>query len=529
MTQDNFSARAGVSAPNRLAAQAGARILRCSGTALEAAVATAAALAVVYPHMNSIGGDSFWLIRRRGEKPVAIRACGQAAAVADTAFYLARGYKSVPSRGPLATLTVPGTIRGWEALLNLRDAKGRLPLKTILADAIAWARDGFPVSASQARTTAASLAGLKNCPGFARVFLKEDGTAPCRGDVLKQPALARTLQMLAERGLADFYEGETAERICAELRALGSPLSESDFAAARAQQVEPLHLKAFGCDFYNLPEPTQGAASLAILGLMERAGADPSDLVGFVHSAVEAAKLAFEWRNRHVGDPRAMTVSTQAFLSDESLTTLFKSFDSASARPFGQKEAEGDTVWFGAADNEGTVVSCIQSIYWEYGSGVVLEDTGITMQNRGCAFTFDSSSPNCLRPGALPFHTLNPALAVLGDGRTIAYGTMGGEGQPQTQAAVILRHLSGMPLDRAIREPRWLIGRTWGDETAKLRLEPRFAPEVVEKLKAMGHDVEVLSEVFSDTMGHAGAVSLAVDGTVTGASDPRSDGAFEAA
>ena len=261
---------------------------------------------------------------------------------------------------------------------------------------------------------------------------------------------------------------------------------------------------------------------------MERFGAKPDDMAAFVHAAVEATKLAFAWRNKHVGDPRAMTASTQSFLSAQSLDTLAKSFDPGKACCFDEQQASGDTVWFGAADTDGTVVSCIQSIYWEYGSGLVLKDTGVTMQNRGCAFSFDERLPSALCPGALPFHTLNPAMAVTNDGRVIAYGTMGGEGQPQTQAAVILRHLAGMPLDRAIAEPRWLIGRTWGDNTAKLRLESRFAAGVVRSLIERGHDVEVLTEAFSDTMGHAGAVSKAADGVVTGASDPRCDGSFEA-
>ena len=177
-------------------------------------------------------------------------------------------------------------------------------------------------------------------------------------------------------------------------------------------------------------------------------------------------------------------------------------------------------------DKDGTALSAIQSIYWEYGSGVVLQDSGVTMQNRGCAFNFNENHPNCLRPGAVPFHTLNPAMAVTADNRVIAYGTMGGDGQPQTQTAVLLRHLAGMSLEEAIAAPRWLYGRTWGETSSRLRLESRFDPIVAEGLRALGHDVEVLAEPFSDLMGHAGALSLTAEGLVQGASDPRSDGAF---
>lgn len=520
--------QAGVSAPHFLAARAGRQILEAGGTALEAAVATAASLAVVYPHMNSIGGDSFWLIKKKGEAPVGVLACGQAAERASVDFYETRGLAAVPPRGAFAAVTVPGTIRGWQALLSLSGHPRRLTLKDILAPAIESAANGFPVSASQERTTMVSVDGLRDCPGFAEVFLDE-GKLPLKaGAILRQTALARTLQQLADVGLDDFYSGEICVQMGRELASEGSLLESSDFKACRARIVKPLHLRAFGQDFYNLPEPTQGVSSLAILGLMERFGPNPDDTTAFVHAAVEATKFAFAWRNKHLGDPRAMTRLPQDFLSAQSLDTLAKSFDPDKACRFEEQQAMGDTVWFGVADKDGTVVSCIQSVYWEYGSGLVLKETGVTMQNRGCAFSFDETSPNCLRPGALPFHTLNPAMVVTNDDRVIAYGTMGGEGQPQTQAAVILRHLAGMPLTQAIAEPRWLIGRTWGDNTAKLRLEPRFDPSVVKALSERGHDVEVLSEAFSDTMGHAGAVSKAADGSVSGSSDPRCDGCFEA-
>ena len=517
----------GVSAPHFLASKAGARILAAGGTALEAAVTTAATLAVVYPHMNSIGGDSFWLVKKKGESPVAVCACGQAAAKANVAWYGSLGLDAVPSRGSLAALTVPGTVRGWSQLLDLCDQPRKLSLRQLLSPAIEYACEGFAVSAGQVRTTASAVGMLKDCPGFARTFLKSDGTCFAPGERLRQPALGRTLTRLADDGLEDFYEGEVAERMCRELTALGSPLTKEDFKQCAARLVEPLQLKAFGHTFYNLPEPTQGVASLAILGLLERIGVHPADTVAFIHAAVESTKLAFAWRNRYVEDPTFMKCSTRDFLSDESLDALFERFDARAAARYDQRQASGDTVWFGVADKDGTIVSGIQSLYWEYGSGVVLGDTGVTMQNRGCAFTFDERQANCLRPGAVPFHTLNPAMVITNDRRVIAYGTMGGEGQPQTQAAVILRHLFGMPLDRALAEPRWLMGRTWGETTAKLRLESRFSADDVRQLRSLGHDVEVLGEPWSDVMGHAGAVSLDSDGRVTGASDPRCDGSFE--
>ena len=179
----------------------------------------------------------------------------------------------------------------------------------------------------------------------------------------------------------------------------------------------------------------------------------------------------------------------------------------------------------GAADASGLVVSYIQSLYWEFGSGVVLPRTGIVMQNRGASFSLDPRALNVLAPGRLPFHTLNPAIAVLADGRIMAYGTMGGDGQPQSQAALFTRHvLYRQPLDRALDAPRWLLGRTWGSTITNLRMESRFDGNLIDRLLSAGHDVDVLSDPYSDTMGHAGAVVLHANGTLEGAHDPRADG-----
>jgi gamma-glutamyltranspeptidase/glutathione hydrolase len=186
---------------------------------------------------------------------------------------------------------------------------------------------------------------------------------------------------------------------------------------------------------------------------------------------------------------------------------------------------EGDTIWMGAADASGLVVSYIQSLYWEFGSGCVLPATGVLMQNRGASFSLQAGALNYLTPGRLPFHTLNPALAVLKDGRIMAYGCMGGDGQPQTQSAIFTRHvLFGEPLAEAIDRPRWVLGRTWGAPRTALRLESRFDGNLIDALASAGHDVDVLPDAYSDVMGHAGAALLHEDGTLEGAHDPRADG-----
>jgi gamma-glutamyltranspeptidase/glutathione hydrolase len=230
-------------------------------------------------------------------------------------------------------------------------------------------------------------------------------------------------------------------------------------------------------------------------------------------------------RDRFVTDPDRIDGNLNRFLSLEFLDIEAERIDRKKAARWPQPYGEGDTIWMGAADASGLVVSYIQSLDWEFGSGCVLPATGILMQNRGASFSLDPKALNALAPGRRPFHTLNPALAALKDGRVMAYGTMGGDGQPQTQAAVFTRHITfRQPLDKALDAPRWLLGRTWGSTHTNLRLESRFDGNLVDRLMSAGHDVQVLDEAYSDTMGHAGAVVLHPDGSLEGGHDPRADG-----
>lgn len=511
-----------VCAPHHLAAQAGAAILREGGNAVEAMVAAAAAIAVVYPHMNSLGGDGFWLIAEPGREPVAIRACGPAAGLATAETYRAHDAQSIPTRGPLAALTLAGAVGGWAAALELAAHWGKtLPLSRLLETAIGHAREGVPLTRSQLALTHEKWPQLAEVPGFAACFAPQG--LPKQGDCHVNRRLGATLERLAQAGLDDFYRGDLARSMAADLEAVGSPLRLSDFEAYRAQRVEPLALDLRVGRVFNHPPPTQGVASLAILGLVERLRIAEAESFAHVHGVVEATKRAFRWRNAELGDPSAMREDPRHFLSAARLDAEVACIDPAQAAPWPELTRPGDTVWLGAADRDGRVVSYIQSIYWEFGSGVVLDQSGIQWQNRGAGFSLQPG-PNLLRPGALPFHTLNPALARLSDGRTLAYGTMGGEGQPQTQAAFFTRHvLFGQNLQAAISAPRWLLGRTWGEESTRLRLESRFSPELVEALARAGHAVQVVGP-FEDMMGHAGAVSCLPGGVFEGATDPRADG-----
>jgi gamma-glutamyltranspeptidase len=518
-------------APHALAAQSALAVLREGGNAIEATVAAAATIAVVYPHMNSIGGDAFWLIHVPGHPPRAIDASGAAAARASIDFYRGRGLAAIPFRGGVAANTVAGTVAGWDLALELSRSRlgGRLPPSRLLADAMHYAAAGIPVTRSQTQTTAAKLDGLKGQPGFDETFLA-GGAPPMTGASFRQKRMATTLSHLARVGLDDFYRGELAQSIAEDLAAAGSPVAIDDLRAHRALWREPLALQHSLGQLYNVPPPTQGLVSLLILGILDELKIGSVDPGGadYVHLCVEAAKQAFAIRDRHITDPALMKVDARSFLEQAKVRELAARVDPKQAAPWGAGRGPADTIWMGVIDGEGRAVSFIQSLYHEYGSGVVLRQSGITWQNRGCSFSLDDQALNALRPGRKPFHTLNPALAVLADGRTMVYGNMGGDGQPQTQSAVFTRcAVFGMNPQEAIAAPRWLLGRTWGQTSDTLKLESRFAPAVVERLRQMGHEVELLGD-YDELVGHAGALIRQANGMLEGGTDPRSDGGVAA-
>jgi oxamate amidohydrolase len=519
--------RAVVAAPHAAVVAAGRDMLAEGGNALEAMVAMAAAIAVVYPHMNHLGGDGFWLLREPTGRIRALMAAGPAGSLATPTFYREHGYDAIPPR-PLAALTVPGAVGGWMLALEAAAAHGgRLPLPVLLAPAIRHARVGVPVSRSQARMTAGRLAELKDVPGFADVFVP-DGKPPLAGASLRQNALADTLDQLAHAGLDDFYRGDVGREIAADLQAIGSPVTRADLEGFCAEPAEPLSLSLQVGTVHNTPPPTQGLASLMILGLFERLRVAEAESFDHLHGLVEATKRSFHIRDRFVTDPAHMQRAPESFLQPAVLDSEALRIDRRKAAPWPPPGGAGDTVWMGAADASGLVVSYIQSLYWEFGSGCVLPRTGVLMQNRGASFSLERGAANPLAPGRVPFHTLNPALAVLNDGRILAYGTMGGDGQPQTQAALFTRHvLFRQALDKALDAPRWLLGRTWGSEQTALRVEARFDGNLLDRLLSAGHDLEVLPDGYSDLMGHAGAVVLHPNGTLEGAHDPRADGGAE--
>jgi gamma-glutamyltranspeptidase/glutathione hydrolase len=509
-----------VAAPHAAAAHAGRDVIAEGGNAIEAMIAMAATIVSVYPHMNHVGGDGFWTLRDRAGRVRVIDAAGPAGARVRREIY--RDHETIPGRGPLAALTVPGAIGGWSLAREAAQAAGgHIPLDVLLAPAIRFARDGYTVTRSQARLTDEKLSELAGVPGFAATFLV-DGKPPAEGATLKQAALAATLDHLAHAGLDDFYRGDVGREAAADLERIGSPIMRDDLAAFRARLRDPVELPLRAGTVYNTPPPTQGLASLVVLGLFERLDVKEAEGFDHIHGLVEATKRALRLRDRVIADDES--VSTERYLTTAFLAAEAAKIDRRKAARWPAPFGEGDTIWMGAADADGNVVSYIQSVYWEFGSGCVLPRTGVLMQNRGASFSLDSKALNPLAPGRRPMHTLNPALAALRDGRVMAYGTMGGDGQPQTQGALFTRHVVfGQPLADAIDRPRWLLGRTWGSEHTNLRMESRFDENLLDRLSGAGHDIAVV-EPYSDTMGHAGAVVLHPDGMLEGAHDPRADG-----
>ena len=513
-------------APHAAAAEAAVDILREGGNAIEAMVAAAATISVVYPHMTAIGGDAFWLIHEPGKAPIAIDACGAAAQTATLDFYREANVSSIPIRGPLAANTVAGTISGWDAALEVSKSwRGKMPLSMLLGCAVQRAREGIIITHSQYASTTAKLEELSPQPGFAESFLVNN-LAPATGSRFAMPRLANTLEYLAKAGLQDFYRGDISQSIAKDLASVGSPVSRDDLVRHQALFREPLSVKHSLAALYNMTPPTQGVVSLLILAILDKIGLKGLDPLGaeYVHLCVEATKQAFAIRDNYVTDPSDMAIHAQSLLDADIVATLAAKVKRDRAAAWGKNAKPGDTVWMGVIDKEGRAVSFIQSIYHEFGSGIVLIESGVNWQNRGASFSLDPKALLAIKPGKKPFHTLNPALALFNDGRVMPYGTMGGDGQPQTQCALFTRIANfGMNPQDAIAAPRWLLGRTWGNPSDTLKLESRFDAAVFEGLRARGHEVESLGE-FDESVGHAGALIRARDGGLTGGFDPRSDG-----
>jgi gamma-glutamyltranspeptidase/glutathione hydrolase len=526
--QEARSSRGVAAAPHALAAESARDVLREGGNALDAAVAGVADIAVVYPHMNGIGGDSFWLIfdGRRGAVR-ALNAAGRAAGAAELARYRARFGDQLPTRGGASAITVPGTVSGWWEIhrYSVERLGSRMGWPRLLAPATAHARDGVALSAGQRRVAAAAPALFDDTalPEVRATLWPVYHPRHLESGRLVQRDLAASLGALAADGASALYGGALGRRVADAAAAAGSPLRLDDFVRHRADWVEPVRMPYRDGVAVSFPPPTQGFAALAILGILERFDVASLAEDAYVHLAVEATRLAFEDRDRYLADPAFADVPVARCLDRAYLAERARMIDPAKTRSSAGGSASGDTIALVTADDQGHAVCVIQSLYHEYGSGVVADGTGIILQNRGAFFSLDPSHPNCLAPGKRTAHTLIPSMYLVGDRPRFVYGTMGGEGQPQTQAALVTRLVDrGYGIQAAVEAPRWLFGRTWGDTSRALRLEDRFGRPVADALAARGHEVAVV-EGWSDLMGHAQVLAMGTE--LTGASDPRADGA----
>ncbi|OJX81780.1 gamma-glutamyltransferase family protein [Magnetospirillum sp. 64-120] len=529
MLNTPMARRGMVSTPHHLASQAALSVLREGGNAIEAAIAAASTLAVVYPHMNGLGGDGFWLIAEPGKPPVSIDGSGASGAKVDLDLYKSARLKAVPAKGPLAANTVAGVVSGWQAALDVSGHwGGGMPLERLFEDATHYARQGFAVTNHQALCTTRNLAALRKAPGFSALFLNKN-KVPTVGSIQTLPALADTLDRLAERGLDDFYRGEVARAVADDLKAAGSPLKAEDLARHRSMRRRPLSLALPSGTLFNTAPPTQGLASLILLGVFQRLGVEKSGDFAWVHGLVEATKKAYRVRDAHVTDPHRMSVHATTYLTDPMLDALAEEIDPAQATPWGRQAGDGDTVWLGVIDGQGRAVSYIQSLFHAFGSGVTLPQTGIVWHNRGFSFSLDPEHRNSLEPRRKPFHTLSPALARLKDGRTLVWGSMGGDSQPQIQAQLFTRTvLFGESPQAAVAAPRFALGRSLdGAAPSGLLVEGRFDPALLQELSKAGHDIQQARD-FDSALGHAGMVIRRADGTLEGAADPRADGSVAA-
>lgn len=518
--------RAAVAAPHPAAAAAGQAVLEAGGNALEAMLAVAATIAVVYPHMNGIGGDNFWIIREPSGRVRAIEAVGFAGKHATIDRYKALGLNTIPVRGPQAALTVPGVVGGWSMAKAMAEENGgKLPRDMLLHHAIAAARDGHAVGASEARYAVKEEAAVLGIPFFKETYFK-DGEKPPEGWMRKLPALAATLQQISDVGYDDLYRGDIAREMARDLESIGSAVTREDLAAFKPFERTPLKAELSDSTIYMPPPPSQGLGAQLMLGILDQISVQNSENAAHIHAFVEAVKRANRIRDKVVTEQDRLREDPQAYLTRDRFQREAARIDLSRAAPWPlPPEDDGDTVWCGAIDSNGMAVSLIQSIFWEYGSGCVLPKTGILMQNRGLGLSLDPSSLNALKPGRRPFHTLHAPMAIFDDGRICSYGSMGGEVQSQITSQNFLRYARlGMAPTDALHAPRFHFGRAFGADRATLKVENRLDGAILETLRRMGHDIEVNAKPYADSFGHGGMLVRHPNGRIQADHDPRADG-----
>jgi gamma-glutamyltranspeptidase/glutathione hydrolase len=479
-------------------------MLREGGNAIDAAIVANAVLCVVYPHMTSIGGDLFALVWPAGaSEPIGLQGAGRSGEGATIDAMRERGFSAMPLRGA-TTVTVPGTVQAWGRLI---ERYGTVGLGRALAPAVAIAREGFVVGENLSRQLHADHAWLSQDPEAARVL-----PPLLAGMKLRQPELATTLEQISRRGFAGFYFGELGRTIAEAVERRGGFLTGGDMAAHRGEWIEPLAMGYRDLTVYHLPPPTQGLVAMAILARLARVpSAELEPGPSLARRLAGLRDVAYGLRSRYLSDPDFVEVPVAPFLDPDFV-----------GPPPGDVLPDGDTIYLCAADEAGNVVSLIQSIAYDFGSGIVADGTGILLQNRGSYFSLDPTHVNRLEPRKRTMHTLIPALAARGGKPFAAFGNMAGEGQPQIQIQVAMNLFDrGLSPAEAVAAPRVRVNPA-GDT---LWVEADY-PGAAELNRAQSPRVELVPP-RDQRMGHAQA--LVVDGPSTwrAGADPRADGSVE--
>lgn len=509
-----------VASAHPLATLAGLEVLQSGGTAADAAVATNAVLAVTQPNNCGLGGDCFCLYYEAATRRVHfLNGAGRSGSRASLDELRRRGLTELPVLGP-ETVSVPGCVRAWAMLL---ERFGSRPLGSLLAPAIRWAEEGFPVSAlvSQAIAEAAVDHGDAE---WRRVFLP-GGRPPAMGELFRQPDLSRTLAALATEGPEVFYTGWVGRAIAARLEARGFLILE-DLAAHTGEWGEPIATGYRAYTVYQTPPPTQGLAVLLALNLLEGfpVARVPLHSVAHLHLLIEVVKLAYADRDRWIADPAHARVDVLALLDKGYAARRRALFDPDKAGSFEAGGPEADTTGFVVADGQGNLAVVIQSLFSSFGSGIVVPGTGVTLHNRGRHFSVDPAHPNVLAPRKRPFHTLVACVVTHEERPVLGFATMGGNGQAMFHVQVLTNVLDyGLDIQEAIERPRFLIGAFLpGEPTDTIYVERGVAPRVLAGLARKGHRVKLAPRLFYK-VGHAHGIVVR-DGTLMGGADPRGDG-----
>jgi len=504
-------ARNMVATSQPLAAQAGLRMLQKGGNAVDAAIATAIALTVVEPVMNGIGGDAFAIVWD-GKKLHGLNASGRSPAAWHFEHF--SQYKSMPLLG-WDSVTVPGAVSSW---VELSDRFGKLPFEDLFEPAIEYAYNGFLVSPITAKVWSFASERFRDFPEFAAAFLP-NGRAPEVGERFEFQAQAKTLERIAKTKGTAFYHGGLAEKIVAHAKASGGLITREDLASHQPDWVEIISINYRGLTLHEIPPNGQGIAALLMLGILENWNIQdyPVNSADSLHLQVEAMKLAFADAYRYVSDPSCMDIDYKDLIDPGYLAQRAKliSLDKAQEPDYGIP-ARGDTVYLTTADANGMMVSFIQSNFSGFGSGIVIPDTGISLQDRGACFTLERGHPNQVEGGKRPFHTIIPAFVTKDGQPLMSFGVMGGPMQPQGHAQVIIRMFDyGQNPQAAIDAPRWCVFKNMA-----VAFESGFKPEILEDLRNRGHKIKGGA---GQSFGGGQLIYRLADG-YCGASEPRKDG-----